>query len=658
MADFVLFDQHEAPRPSSAHGFSTSSFDNSSLFPSPYGDYQPSPAAPAAIPSSIPKFDRRASYSLPASLASTPTSQSFFNPAMVSSSGGYLSGVNGTSGQQADSLPDMLSPLAMFSNNSYAQAGLPTGVDDLDSLMQLPDDDNDNDTLQSHNSSFNPQEMLTTTSDDPISYQYSQGRRMSEDPADLGPTFKNPKLERTISDVLEDELYSPAMSPVLSVTSDDFLNDFSDVRPATWAKSLPTTRTASPSPYRDMSPFRKSSSFYPGPSPESPVMTHQSVPQHYRMFPSLPTSAGPSMAASQPSLQRVQAASDELRVLSGSNLSSSPQPIGFQSKYNSTQDASPQQQLQNLQLQHLMQQQQSRQRRGRQMFDLDQRSFDRMNAMRNQRQQMALDPAVKTISPKEALLDLSETDILTGNDVVMPTSTPKLFGPTPSSSSNSSSANLPLEEQSDIESGDDSFLDSEYFSTPKSIPRSVGHPTPTGFEDMAVETPTQSSSVSSPVASDYEDASSFAVSPVSDASYRPPGGASFDSRFNVGSSSRIEPDISIEESTCPECSVVFPSLQQLRAHRRIHHSQTPPRKKLPLSAHTGPHRCTYVSPKTGKPCNKIFSRPYDLIRHQETIHSAERRTYKCDLCDDDTKTFSRPDALARHIRVKHEKGGK
>lgn len=73
-------------------------------------------------------------------------------------------------------------------------------------------------------------------------------------------------------------------------------------------------------------------------------------------------------------------------------------------------------------------------------------------------------------------------------------------------------------------------------------------------------------------------------------------------------------------------------------------------------AHTqsGPHRCAMPNSEGGT-CGKVFSRPYDLIRHQDTIHSPVRKTFKCDLCGDASKTFSRMDALSRHIRVKHSK---
>lgn len=89
---------------------------------------------------------------------------------------------------------------------------------------------------------------------------------------------------------------------------------------------------------------------------------------------------------------------------------------------------------------------------------------------------------------------------------------------------------------------------------------------------------------------------------------------------------------------------------------------TPPppsrrRKTRPYYSSTKPHRCLATDPDTGRPCAKVFSRPYDLVRHQDTIHAAVRKHYICPVCvknGNEEKTFSRTDALARHIRVKHD----
>lgn len=92
-----------------------------------------------------------------------------------------------------------------------------------------------------------------------------------------------------------------------------------------------------------------------------------------------------------------------------------------------------------------------------------------------------------------------------------------------------------------------------------------------------------------------------------------------------------------------------PPPQSRRRKTRPHYSSTKPRR--------GPHRCLATDPDTGRPCAKVFSRPYDLVRHQDTIHAAVRKHYICPVCvknGAEEKTFSRTDALARHIRVKHD----
>ncbi|KAI9645198.1 hypothetical protein NHQ30_005932 [Ciborinia camelliae] len=71
-----------------------------------------------------------------------------------------------------------------------------------------------------------------------------------------------------------------------------------------------------------------------------------------------------------------------------------------------------------------------------------------------------------------------------------------------------------------------------------------------------------------------------------------------------------------------------------------------------LNSQSGPHRCARINPSTGRPCNSEFSRPYDLTRHEDTIHNAGKQKLRCKHCVEE-KTFSRSDALTRHMRVVH-----
>lgn len=113
--------------------------------------------------------------------------------------------------------------------------------------------------------------------------------------------------------------------------------------------------------------------------------------------------------------------------------------------------------------------------------------------------------------------------------------------------------------------------------------------------------------------------------------------------------------------TTPGCQQRFTTSQKLQKHRRENHRQTTPVGSAGMTStlhgttphrHQGPHRCTRINPTTGKPCNTVFSRPYDLTRHEDTIHNTTREKVRCEICNDE-KTFSRQDALTRHKKVKH-----
>jgi hypothetical protein len=118
------------------------------------------------------------------------------------------------------------------------------------------------------------------------------------------------------------------------------------------------------------------------------------------------------------------------------------------------------------------------------------------------------------------------------------------------------------------------------------------------------------------------------------------------------------------------CTLRFETPQKLQKHKREGHrnpatSPVSPGASasatsasmtsaaiLARNSQAGPHKCERINPTTGKPCNTIFSRPYDLTRHEDTIHNARKQKVRCALCVEE-KTFSRSDALTRHMRVVH-----
>ncbi|RMZ88083.1 hypothetical protein DV736_g4698, partial [Chaetothyriales sp. CBS 134916] len=106
------------------------------------------------------------------------------------------------------------------------------------------------------------------------------------------------------------------------------------------------------------------------------------------------------------------------------------------------------------------------------------------------------------------------------------------------------------------------------------------------------------------------------------------------------------------------CALRFDTPAKLQKHKREGHRPLSPTStsaspNLALrNSQAGPHRCDRPNPATGKPCNSVFSRPYDLTRHEDTIHNVLKQKVRCHLCTED-RTFSRSDALTRHMRVVH-----
>jgi hypothetical protein len=111
------------------------------------------------------------------------------------------------------------------------------------------------------------------------------------------------------------------------------------------------------------------------------------------------------------------------------------------------------------------------------------------------------------------------------------------------------------------------------------------------------------------------------------------------------------------------CTQRFVNPQKLQKHKRDVHRGTPnitpgvgsgmsTAELMERNSQTGPHKCERTNPTTGQSCNAIFTRPYDLTRHEDTIHNIRKQKVRCALCEEE-KTFSRSDALTRHMRVVH-----
>jgi 26S proteasome regulatory subunit N4 len=111
------------------------------------------------------------------------------------------------------------------------------------------------------------------------------------------------------------------------------------------------------------------------------------------------------------------------------------------------------------------------------------------------------------------------------------------------------------------------------------------------------------------------------------------------------------------------CTLRFDTPAKLQRHKREGHRNSAPgisgagdesgmTSAAQRNSQAGPHKCERINPSTGKPCNTIFSRPYDLTRHEDTIHNARKQKVHCPICTEE-KSFSRNDALTRHMRVVH-----
>jgi hypothetical protein len=97
------------------------------------------------------------------------------------------------------------------------------------------------------------------------------------------------------------------------------------------------------------------------------------------------------------------------------------------------------------------------------------------------------------------------------------------------------------------------------------------------------------------------------------------------------------------------CASEFGTGEELMRHKSVDHQKSTKRRMASAGQNSRPRKCNRINPSTGKPCNRHFSRTYDLTRH-EAIHNPRKQKPHCVHCVGE-KTFSRDDSLKRHIRV-------
>ncbi|KAI0378407.1 hypothetical protein F5Y04DRAFT_149590 [Hypomontagnella monticulosa] len=250
-----------------------------------------------------------------------------------------------------------------------------------------------------------------------------------------------------------------------------------------------------------------------------------------------------------------------------------------------------------------------------------------------------------TISPKDAMLDFNESD--DGSNMPLFPQEPNPYNMEPASNDavNMVARNLSQHSSPSFQSVSSTPLQSGFnFSMPSNVTVPQQYPFITQRQQQQRSTPTTStySRVSSAEASNSEGG---------DAPSQKPTGANADGGTYT--------------CTYHGCTLRFETPALLQKHKREGHRQANALSHVRaspsassgmagslLNSQAGPHKCERINPSTGKPCNTIFSRPYDLTRHEDTIHNARKQKVRCDLCTEE-KTFSRADALTRHYRVCH-----
>ena len=281
----------------------------------------------------------------------------------------------------------------------------------------------------------------------------------------------------------------------------------------------------------------------------------------------------------------------------------------------------------------------------------------------------------KTISPKDALLDYREAD---GDSKVplFPDGGASEYGSHPGSQYNGGGDQYRNATQSAFDTASttttaSSFQQRDGWATPQFSPNfssSVAPQAPSStfsFATPAVQGGSNNNLVfNSAAASQYRTAASeqnpefpaHLTSMESSCSEMDPGSQSSERAQKPADS---KADSGTYTCTYRGCTQRFETPQKLQKHKREGHrnaaamgmttgSGMTSAALLERNSQAGPHKCERINPTTGKPCNTVFSRPYDLTRHEDTIHNVRKQKVRCALCVEE-KTFSRNDALTRHM---------
>jgi hypothetical protein len=295
---------------------------------------------------------------------------------------------------------------------------------------------------------------------------------------------------------------------------------------------------------------------------------------------------------------------------------------------------------------------------------------DAAYAMKSQ-MQSSQESEPKTISPKDALLDYREVDEDSKVSLF-----PEDTGASDFDNQYTGGEQFRTGTQSSYDAASSQSYRQDNWATPQFSPNFPVSAAPSlqpssGFNFVApsVQNNTQSQSLSS--TSQYRSAPNTMVSTVdqtpefpahltsmeSSASEAEPSNSQSSDRF-MHKPTSSSTDSGTYSCTYHGCVQRFETPQKLQKHKREGHRNANVAAAMTSAAilernsQAGPHKCERINPTTGKPCSTVFSRPYDLTRHEDTIHNGRKQKVRCALCVEE-KTFSRNDALTRHMRVVH-----
>lgn len=277
------------------------------------------------------------------------------------------------------------------------------------------------------------------------------------------------------------------------------------------------------------------------------------------------------------------------------------------------------------------------------------------NSHQGQQQQQST-PA--TISPKDAVLEFNEAD-MDSNFPLFPSGEAPAYGLGQNNGNGSVNRVTSQQSASPFQSMPTTPMRGDFsFSMPPNVQIPQQYPF-VSRQQSSQQQQQQRQQQLTPSASTFSRMSSAETSNTD-------GASSNDGR--VQRPDRTTADGGTYTCTYHGCTLRFETPALLQKHKREGHRQASALTNhlrgstgttgIELSDNTvansqaGPHRCDRINPSTGKPCNTVFSRPYDLTRHEDTIHNARKQKVRCDLCTEE-KTFSRADALTRHYRVCH-----